>query len=92
MGNNPPSQIDAAQLVPLLSRDVLIHTWDLARAAGHEVDLDPELCRTFLEGLPSDDGALSRSGMYDIPRAVPAGSDGQTRLLARLGRDPDWSR
>jgi uncharacterized protein (TIGR03086 family) len=91
VGNSPPSQIDAARLVPLLSRDVLIHTWDLARAAGHEINLDPELCRTFLEGLPSDDGVLSRSGMYDIPRAVPAGSDGQTRLLARLGRDPDWS-
>jgi hypothetical protein len=29
IGNNPPSQIDAARIVPLLSLDVLIHTWDL---------------------------------------------------------------
>jgi hypothetical protein len=76
--------------VPLLSLDVLVHTWDLGRAAGHEVTLDPDLCRKFLEGLPSDDAVLSRTGMYDSPRPVPARSDAQAELLARLGRDPDW--
>jgi uncharacterized protein (TIGR03086 family) len=90
LGNNPPSQIDTARLVPLLSLDVLVHTWDLARAAGHEVILDPEMCRTFLDGLP-DDAAFSKTGMYDSPRDAPDGSDAQTKLLARLGRDPDWS-
>jgi len=91
VGNNPPSQVDAARIVPLLSLDVLVHTWDLGRAAGHEVTLDPDLCRRFLDGLPSDDAALSRTGMYDSPRPVPAGSDAQAELLARLGRVPDWS-
>jgi uncharacterized protein (TIGR03086 family) len=91
VGNNPPSQIDAARLVPLLSLDVLVHTWDLGRAAGHEVTLDRDLCRTFLERLPSDDAVLSRTGMYDTPRPLPAGSDAQAELLARLGRDTDWS-
>ena len=90
VGNNPPSQVDAARIVPLLSLDVLVHTWDLGRAAGHEVTLDPDLCRKFLEGLPSDDTVLSRTGMYDSPRPVPARSDAQAELLARLGRDPDW--
>jgi uncharacterized protein (TIGR03086 family) len=91
VGNNLPSQIDAARIVPLLSLDVLIHTWDLGRAAGHEVILDPDLCRKFLQGLPSDDAVLSRTGMYGGPRPVPVGSDVQVELLARLGRDPDWS-
>ena len=91
VGNNPPSQIDAARLVSLLSLDVLIHTWDLARAAGHEITLDPELCRTFLDGLPSDEGTLSKTGMYGRPQDVPAGSHAQTKLLARMGRDPGWS-
>ena len=67
VGNNPPSQIDAARIVPLLSLDVLVHPWDLSRAAGHDTILDPDLCRTFLESLPSDDMALSRTGMYDSP-------------------------
>ena len=91
VGNNPPSRVDAARIVPLLSLDVLVHTWDLGRAAGHEVTLDPDLCRRFLDGLPSDDAALSRTGMYDSPRPAPAGSDAQAELLARLGRVPDWS-
>ena len=90
VGNNPPSQVDAARIVPLLSLDVLVHTWDLGRAAGHGVTLDPDLCRRFLDGLPSDDMVLSRTGMYDSPRPVPAGSDAQAELLARLGRDPQW--
>jgi len=91
VGNNPPSQIDASRIVPLLSLDVFVHTWDLGRAAGHEVILDPGLCRMFLERLPPDDAALSRTGMYDSPRSIPDGSDAQTKLLARTGRDPGWS-
>jgi len=91
IGNNPPSQIDAARVVPMLSLDVLVHTWDLGRAAGHDIILDPQLCRKFLESLPSDGTALSRTGIYDSPRPVPPGSDAQATLLARLGRDPDWS-
>ncbi len=91
VGNNPPSQIDAAGIVPLLSLDVLVHTWDLGRAAGHRVILDPDLCRAFLQGLPSDDTALYRTGMYQNPLEVPQGSGAQAKLLARLGRDPRWS-
>jgi len=83
------THIDAARIVPLLSLDVLVHTWDLARATGHDISLDPELCRTFLEGLPSDETALAKTGMYERRRQVPAGSDAQVTLLARLGRDPD---
>jgi uncharacterized protein (TIGR03086 family) len=91
VGNDPPSQINAARIVPLLSLDVFIHTWDLGRASGHEISLDRELCRTFLDGLPSDDEALSRTGMYESPRSIPPSSDAQAQLLARMGRDPDWS-
>ena len=91
IGNNPPSQIYAAQVVPLLSRDVLIHTWDIGRSAGHEITLDPEVCRSFLEGLPPDIDVLAASGLYDMPKGPPAGADNQALLLARLGRDPTWS-
>jgi uncharacterized protein (TIGR03086 family) len=91
LGGNPPSQIDVARILPLLSLDVFVHTWDLGRAAGHEVTLDPDLCRRFLQGLPSDGTALSKTGMYNIPRSIPARSGAQAELLARLGRDPGWS-
>ncbi len=92
VGNNPPSRIDATRLVPLLSLDVLVHTWDLSQAAGHEIVLDPEMCAMFLSGLPTEKTALSKTGMYEPVWEVPADSDSQTKLLALLGRNPDWSR
>jgi uncharacterized protein (TIGR03086 family) len=87
VGNNAPTRSDASQIVPMLSQDVLIHTWDLARAVGADDRLDEYLCIAYLEGLPADDRLL-RSGMFGNPVDVPGTADVQSRLLARLGRDP----
>jgi hypothetical protein len=40
--------------------------------------------------LPSDPGGLSVSGMFDAPVAVGDQTDMQSKLLARLGRNPSW--
>lgn len=90
-GDTPAATVDVAGLVPILSQDVLVHTWDLARAVRADDRLDPELCARFLAHLPADPEALAASGMFDPPVAVPDASDAQTHLLARLGRDPHWS-
>lgn len=84
------TQLDEYRLMPNLTRDVLIHTWDLARAVGADDRLDAAWCRLFYDGLPADPQALSSSGMFIAPVAVPTESDAQTKLLARLGRDPSW--
>jgi uncharacterized protein (TIGR03083 family) len=87
------TQLDAYQLVPNLTRDVLVHTWDLARAVGADDRLDPDWCELFYAGLPADPQALSASGMFNAPVAVSreiSEIDVQARLLARLGRDPAW--
>ncbi|MGA7055741.1 MAG: TIGR03086 family metal-binding protein [Mycobacterium sp.] len=90
IGNNPPTELDAKKLVPRLSQDVLVHTWDLAQAVGADDRLDPNWCAVFLEGLPADPNALTTSGMFGSPIAVGDGADVQSRLLARLGRDSLW--
>ena len=66
--------------------DVLVHTWDLARAAGLDERLDPdEVHRAFQAALPMD--AMLRSPGVCGPRIdPPAGADEQTRFLAFLGR------
>jgi uncharacterized protein (TIGR03086 family) len=89
--DTPPTTIEAARLVPVLSQDVLVHAWDLARAVDGDDRLDPELCAQFLARLPTDVEALAATGMFAPPVAVPDGADPQMRLLARLGRDPHWS-
>ena len=81
---------DAAAMLPNVTRDVLVHTWDLARAVGADDRLDPRWCELFYAALPSDPRALSASGMFDAPIAVDEHTDVQSKLLARLGRNPSW--
>ena len=87
---NPATQLDAGKLLPRLTQDVLVHTWDLARAVGADDTLDPAWCAVFLAQLPTDPDALKASGMFAAPVAVPEDADTQSRLLGRLGRDPSW--
>ena len=90
VGTNPPTKLDAAKLVPRLTRDVLVHTWDLARAVGADDRLELRWCAGFVEDLPVDPTALTASGMFAAPVAVDDQADMQSKLLARLGRDPSW--
>jgi hypothetical protein len=87
------TQLDTHQLIPKLTRDVLVHTWDLARAVGADDRLDPAWCELFYADLPADLQALSPSGMFKAAFAVNDVTSEigvQARLLARLGRDPSW--
>ena len=90
VGNNPAMQLHAGPLVAGLTQDVLVHTWDLARAVGADDRLDPDLCEHYLQRLPADPHALVTSGMFAPAVDVDASQTEQTRLLARLGRDPTW--
>lgn len=68
--------------------DVLIHTWDLARATGLDETLDPdEVTRVYEAMLPMDEHL--RGGTAFGPRVeVPDDADVQTKLLAFTGRTP----
>jgi uncharacterized protein (TIGR03086 family) len=88
--SNPATRLDALAIMPNLTRDVLVHTWDLARAVGADDRLDAGWCEQFCVALPTDPQALSVSGMFDAPVAVSDHTDVQSKLLARLGRNPSW--
>ena len=66
--------------------DVLIHTWDLARAADLDDTLDPAEVHGMLLGLEGMGDALVASGHYAPAVAVADDADEQTRLLALTGR------
>jgi uncharacterized protein (TIGR03086 family) len=70
--------------------DVLVHTWDLAQAAGLDDRLDPdEVHRLYAVMEPNDE--MMRQGTAFGPRVpVPADADEQTQLIAFTGRDPAW--
>ena len=90
LGSGGATRLDEYRLMPNLTRDVLVHTWDLARAVDADDALDPAWCELFCAGLPEDPQALAASGMFGAPVAIDDDTDSQGRLLARLGRDPLW--
>ena len=69
--------------------DVLVHTWDLARATGLDETLDAdEVARLVqhLEDMPFE--AMEASGQYGPRVAAPPDADDQVRLLTAMGRTP----
>lgn len=75
-------------IIGFILGDVLVHTWDLARATGQSETLDADEVRRMREGLEPLGDALSKSGHYNLPVVVPADADQQTRMLALTGRQP----
>jgi uncharacterized protein (TIGR03086 family) len=68
--------------------DVLVHTWDLARATGLDETLDREEVHRYLAGSEPYEGAMRESGHYGPRVEVPDDADEQTRLIAFTGRHP----
>jgi uncharacterized protein (TIGR03086 family) len=68
--------------------DVLVHTWDLARATGLDETLDADEVHRLVEAMEPMDEAMRSSGHYGPRVDVPADADEQTRLLAFTGRRP----
>jgi uncharacterized protein (TIGR03086 family) len=67
--------------------DVLIHTWDLARATGLDEHLDPDEVHRFVIGMEPMDEMIR--GEHFGPRVpVADDADEQTRLIAFVGRRP----
>lgn len=72
----------------IVTGDVLIHSWDLARAAGLDEKLDPVEVHRMYEGVQPFDEILRSSGQFGPRVMVPDTADEQTKLLAFMGRQP----
>jgi uncharacterized protein (TIGR03086 family) len=94
--DGPMGRMTLAEAInQFVTPDVLIHTWDLARATGLDDRLDPDAITGMVDGMEPFDAQLRESGHYG-PRFPLDDSDGQAideqdRLIAFLGRDPNWA-
>lgn len=70
--------------------DVFMHTWDLARASGQDVDLDADRCAAMLAGMQPIEEMLRASGQYGPAVPVPEDASVQDRFVGFIGRDPAW--
>jgi uncharacterized protein (TIGR03086 family) len=68
--------------------DILVHTWDLARAVGLDESLDATEVHRMFEGMEPMDEMLRQSGQFGPRVDVPADADEQTKLIAFTGRRP----
>jgi len=69
-----------------LATDVLVHTWDLARAVGGDEKLDPTAVSQAYSGLKPMDAMIRQPGVFG-PKVEPAAdADEQEQFLNFLGR------
>lgn len=86
MGDQPVSSV----IDGFYSGDVFMHSWDLARATGQEVDLDADAAAAMAAGLAAMGPALQASGQFGPPVAVAEDAGPVDQLMGVIGRDPSW--
>ena len=82
---------EKGSLIGYLTTEVLVHTWDLSRAVGVAVTLDPRLCQVGLDRALANADRLKRD-MFSPALPIPEDASVQDRLLGSFGRDPSWMR
>lgn len=71
--------------------EVVLHGWDLARGTGQDVNFGEQALERALEVL-DDIGEEARShDVFGPEVTVDDDADTLARVLAKSGRDPDWS-
>jgi uncharacterized protein (TIGR03086 family) len=81
-------EIPAGIMFGILTADTLIHTWDLARAIGVDVQLDQDLLQRTWDGLIPMEAMLRRPEVFGPPVEVAADAPLQDRAMAWFGRQP----
>jgi uncharacterized protein (TIGR03086 family) len=69
-----------------LGPDLIVHTWDLARATGGDEQLDDDACRAILREWSPMDEMMRRPGAFGPKINPPQADDPQTQLLNFAGR------
>lgn len=85
--NGPTGKMPAGEIIGrFVIMDVLVHTWDLARAVGAEERLDEDLVRRAYETLEPMDTMIRQPNVFGPKLEPPPGANLQTRFLYFLGR------
>lgn len=84
-GMSGPSRFDAA-VDRFLSFDLVVHGWDLARAAGLDERIDPADVDDVRRAAEGFGDAMRSPGAFGPAVEPPRDADEQARVLAFLGR------
>jgi uncharacterized protein (TIGR03086 family) len=81
-------EIPAGLMFGILTSDTLIHTWDLARSIGVDVQLDEDLLQRTWDGLIPMEAMVRRPDVFGPPVEIDADAPMQDRAMAWFGRHP----
>ena len=88
--DHPAMQMPGSQLLQFRVGDLLLHSWDLARAIGIDETLDAEVVEEIWIGLQPMAPIIGQIGQFGTGPSGTVGEDAplQTRLLDLTGRRP----
>lgn len=81
-------EVPAAMMLGIYTTDALIHTWDLAKAVGIDVELDADLLKRSWEGVIPLESVLRQPGIIGPAVDVAADAPFQDRAIGFFGRRP----
>jgi len=84
------SEMPASMMATMLASDLVIHSWDLARATGQEyacLDDTAEMARVFVEQMAEQGRGM---GIFAEPVPVPDNAPALDKAVGLSGRDPAW--
>jgi uncharacterized protein (TIGR03086 family) len=85
--DGPTGKMPAGQIIgQFMTMDVLVHTWDLARAIGADERLDADSVRQSYEALKPMDAMIRQPNVFGPKLEPPVGANLQTEFLYFLGR------
>lgn len=85
--DGPLGKMPASDIIrQFVTMDMLVHTWDLARAVGADDRLDEPSVQRAYDVLKPMDAMLRRPHVFGPKVEPPAGADLQTEFLCFLGR------
>lgn len=82
----------ALQAISFHFIDYVVHSWDLAKTLGVEVEFEPELLDVALvvaKAVPGDQARLAPGAAFAPEIELPGGSR-LDEIVAILGRSPSW--
>jgi uncharacterized protein (TIGR03086 family) len=85
-----PMELGASMVGAMVAGELVVHGWDLARAAGRHVTWDDELLAYLYEETAKTVDMGRGMGMFAPEVVVPASAPLLDRLLGMTGRDPAW--
>ena len=82
---------DARSGIDMQLGEIVAHAWDIAKASGQSVALNPEAASRGLEWSRAQLTADRRGTAFGPEVKAPDGSAPVDQLVAWFGRNPDWA-